>query len=323
MTDAFIPLIDIAEWRAGPPERRAALARSMDDALQRSGFLMVHGHGVRPALLEGIRAEARKFFALPESAKAAYLAPVGGRGWIRPGGEANAFYGETADTTRADLKESLTFGRDYATGDVATDEVWFQPNRWPQETPGLRPLCEEFVVAARALYDDLLAMCAVALGLEEDWFTSRVQASPHTFNINRYPSLRATGDVREGQFRIAPHTDWGMLTILDRQPGYGGLQVESLDGEWIDAPYEPGTFTINVADLLARWTGDHWRSTRHRVLPPSTEAPDEELISIILFLEADVDAIVTPLRPGSGYEPVVYGDYLLERTLAAGVPSFP
>ena len=111
-----------------------------------------------------------------------------------------------------------------------------------------------------------------------------------------------------------------MLTILDRQPGYGGLQVETLDGEWVDAPYEPGAFTINVADLLSRWTGDHWRSTRHRVLPPPASAPDEELISVILFLEADADAVVSPLRPGSGYEPVVYGDYLHERTMAASVP---
>lgn len=320
MSEPFIPLIDIAAWRTGTPEARAELAARMDEALRRSGFLLVSGHGIAPELRAAIREQANVFFALPEAAKAAYTAPVGGRGWIRPGGEANSFYGEAADVTRADLKESLTFGREHRTGNAAIDEVWFEPNRWPSEVPGLGPLCEEFVVAARGLYEDLLRMCAVALGLEEDWFTSRVQDSPHTFNINRYPSLRATGHVAEGQYRIAPHTDWGMLTILDRQPGYGGLQVETLDGEWVDAPFEPDAFTINVADLLSRWTGDHWRSTRHRVLPPSADAPDEELISVILFLEADVDAVVTPLRPGSDHEPVVYGEYLLERTLAASVP---
>ena len=320
MSDPFIPLIDISQWRSGSPATREALAARMDLALQRSGFLLVSGHGIPPVLLDEIREQARRFFALPVEAKASYTAEVGGRGWIRPGGEANAFYGEVADVTRADLKESLTFGRDHLTGVAAIDELWFQPNRWPSEVPGLEPVCELFVSAARELYLDLLEMCAVALGLDRAWFTSRVQDSPHTFNINRYPSLAATGPVAEGQFRIAPHTDWGMLTILDRQPGYGGLQVETLDGEWVDAPYEPGACTINVADLLSRWTGDHWRSTRHRVLPPPASAPDEELISVILFLEADADAVVSPLRPGSGYEPVVYGDYLHERTMAASVP---
>ncbi|HEX3750653.1 MAG TPA: hypothetical protein VHW06_08835, partial [Streptosporangiaceae bacterium] len=76
----------------------------------------------------------------------------------------------------------------------------------------------------------------------------------------------------------------------------------------------------NVADLLARWSGDQWRSTRHRVLPPPAEAPSEELISLIMFLEANPDTLVEPLRPGTSYQPVLAGEYLTERTLAATVP---
>lgn len=70
----------------------------------------------------------------------------------------------------------------------------------------------------RDLYYDLLRMSAVSLGLEEDWFVSRALRAPHTFNINRYPPLTVTGAALDGQFRVAQHTDWGILTILDRQP---------------------------------------------------------------------------------------------------------
>jgi hypothetical protein len=49
-------------------------------------------------------------------------------------------------------------------------------------------------------------------------------------------------------------------------------------------------------------------SGRHRVLPPQPEAPDEDLVSLIYFYEADHDAVVTPLEPPigkvSGLEPV-------------------
>ena len=154
----------------------------------------------------------------------------------------------------------------------------------------------------RELYYDLLRMSAVALGLDEDFFVSHVLRGPHTFNINRYPPLSVTGPAKEGQFRVAPHTDWGILTILDRQPGYGGLQVQATDGTWADAPYVPDAFTVNVADLLSRWTGESWRSTRHRVLPPPEQAPDEELISLIVFLEAEVDTVIKPVdrQPGTG-----------------------
>jgi isopenicillin N synthase-like dioxygenase len=175
------------------------------------------------------------------------------------------------------------------------------------------------------LHLDLLRMCAIALGLglEESWFTDRAQDAPFTFNINRYPSLAVTGRPVAGQYRVGPHTDWGIITILDRQPGYGGLQVHGLDGEWTDAPFVPDAFTVNIADLLARWTGDRWRSTRHRVLPPSAEAPDEELISLIMFFETDVTSVVepfaAPIGGGAWYAPVTAGDYVLERERAATV----
>jgi len=123
----------------------------------------------------------------------------------------------------------------------------------------------------------------------------------------------------KGQFRVAPHTDWGILTILDRQPGYGGLQIQTPDGTWADAPYVPDALTVNVADLLSRWTGERWRSTRHRVLPPPREAPDEDLISLIVFLEAEVDAVIRPVAGDRDFEPVVAGEWLRAREAAATV----
>jgi isopenicillin N synthase-like dioxygenase len=316
----MIPLIDLNRWCEGD---RAAVAAETDAALQESGFLMVSGHGVSVELRAAVRAAAKRFFALSSEQKVPYAAPVSGRGWIPIGKEANAFYGVEADVTRADLKESYTLGRDFQTGDAALDEAWFKPNVWPAEIPELAELCAEYAEAIRALNEELLRICAVALGLDEEWFAERSRNSPHTFNINRYPPLSETGVPREGQFRVGPHTDWGMLTILDRQVGYGGLQIQTLDGDWIDAPHIEDAFTINIGDLLERWTGNRWRSTRHRVLPPPSQSPSEELISLIMFMETDFDLEITPLpAPISrrrDYPPVIAADFFLERSNAATV----
>jgi isopenicillin N synthase-like dioxygenase len=81
----------------------------------------------------------------------------------------------------------------------------------------------------------------------------------------------------------------------------------------VDAPFEPGAFTINIGDLMARWTGDRWRSTRHRVLPPHASAPDEDLVSLIFFYETDHDAEIVSLAPPVGrtsYPPVIASTYL-------------
>ena len=319
MTTPDIPLLDISAWRHGTERQRERIAARMDRALRQSGFLLIENHGVPAGLRQRIRAEAGKFFALPPEQKRAYATPVGGRGWIPQGGEANAFYGEVADPARADLKESITNGRDFRTGDPAVDDKWFTPNVWPDECPELEALAGEFTGQVRELYYDLLRMSALALGLEGDFFVSHVLHGPHTFNINRYPPLSVTGPAKEGQFRVAPHTDWGILTILDRQPGYGGLQVQATDGSWADAPYVPDAFTVNVADLLSRWTGESWRSTRHRVLPPPEQAPDEELISLIVFLEAEVDTVIEPVTGNRELAPVVAGEWLRSREASATV----
>ena len=136
-------------------------------------------------------------------------------------------------------------------------------------------------------------------------------------NINWYPPMTVAGEPAPGQFRIGPHTDFGTVTVLDRELGRGGLQIWTEQDGWQDAPYEPGAFTINTGDLLARLSGSWWRSNRHRVLPPQAEAPDEDLVSLVYFYEADYDALIESLQPPIGkpndYAPVVSAPFLKKR----------
>jgi isopenicillin N synthase-like dioxygenase len=316
----YVPSIDLRPWFSGDPDGRRLVAGQVDHALRTAGFLLVTGHGVDHALRTEVRALAREFFSLPEEVKAGYAVSVGGRGWIPPGAEANG-YAEGTETP-ADLKESFSFAADDPTGDPTTDEVWFRPNVWPAEVPALRPALTEYLARMRALSDELLAVCAVALGLPDDHFTPYLRHPTFGFNLNWYPPLRRVGPPAPGQFRIGPHTDFGTVTVLDREPGLGGLQVFTAGGEWVDAPFDEDAFTINIGDLMARWTGDRWRSTRHRVLAPSEAAPEEDLLSLVYFYEADHDAVIESLPSPIGattYPPVVWGDYLREKLAAISV----
>lgn len=315
-----IPLIDMAPWRHGDEAERARVAQRVDQALRTSGFLLVAGHGVDPRLRDRVRELARMFFALPPSVKARYAVAVGGRGWIPPGAEANGYAEGTK--TPPDLKESYSFAADDPTGDPAVDAMWFQPNVWPAEVPELRPALSEYLRAMRVLSDELLSVCAAALGLAVDHFAAATRHPTFGFNLNWYPPPRLAGPAVPGQFRIGPHTDFGTVTVLDREPGLGGLQVYTSAGEWVDAPYDPAAFTVNIGDVMARWTGGRWRSTRHRVLAPPPEAPDEDLLSLVYFYEADHDAVIESLPPPIGitsYPPVVWGEYLRQKLAAISV----
>ena len=311
---SVIATVDLSYWQQGG-RMAEQVAADVDAGLQRAGFILVKGHGVDPALARGVRAAAREFFAQSDDVKAGYSVPVGGHGWIGPGAEANA-YAEGTETP-PDLKESFSLGAETATGDPDVDRVWFAPNVWPGEVPSLERLVTAYTAQMRRVADDLLALFAHALGLSANPFAAMASTPTWTMNINHYPPVSVVGEPEPGQFRIGPHTDFGTVTILDREPGAGGLQVYSDEAGWQDAPYDPDAFTVNIGDLLEYWSGRRWPSGRHRVLPPQPHAPEEDLVSLIYFYEANHDAVVTPLDPPigkvSGLSPVTTSEFIKER----------
>jgi isopenicillin N synthase-like dioxygenase len=317
---SVIATVDISRWHAGGATADA-VAAEVDESLQRAGFILVTGHGVDPELAAAVRAASRAFFAQPDVVKQRYSVPVGGHGWIGPGAEANG-YAEGTETP-PDLKESYSLGAETATGDPDVDRIWFAPNVWPAEVPELHALVNEYTAAMRRVSDDLLALFAHALELPSNPWGALADQPTWTMNINHYPPVSVVGEPEPGQFRIGPHTDFGTVTVLDREPGAGGLQVYSEAEGWADAPYRPDALTVNIGDLLEYWSGRRWPSGRHRVLPPQPEAPEEDLVSLIYFYEANHDALVAPLEPPigqlSGLKPVTSSDFIKERLDAISI----
>jgi isopenicillin N synthase-like dioxygenase len=285
-----IPTVDLDTWRIDP----AAVAAQVDTALQRAGFLLVTGHGVDADLRAGVRAAARRFFALPGEVKQRYSVRIGGRGWLAPGVEANGLVEGTQ--TPPDLKESFAAGPDTPTGDTAVDAVWFPPNVWPAEVPELRAVVTRYTGAMRRVADDLLELCAGALDLPAGTLTSLATNPTWTFNINRYPD--------------ALTVNIGDLLAL-RTPS-----LRSVDASRTRCD------TGSLAPL-AHGTGLRWSSGRHRVLPPQAAHPDEELTSLVFFYELDHDAVVTPLAPPvgrrAGLDAVVSAPFIRERLDAISV----
>jgi isopenicillin N synthase-like dioxygenase len=320
-----IPLLDVTRWYDGDAADRAALAVELDAHLCRLGFLVLVGHGIDGSVTHTLREQARAFFHQAADAKAP-LAVDGTayRGWVGPGRESNAnTYGID---TPPDLKETFAYGPVDVPDDALrlTGPVSYAPNRWPAEPAGFQAAAEAWWRAARQLTDALLELCALALDLPPAHLLDRCRATTAQVSLNWY-GPRGEQLPAPDQFRVGPHTDFGTLTILDREPGAGGLQVLDEAGSWIDAPFVPGSLTVNTGDLLRRWTNDRWCSNQHRVLPPQDVAPDEELISLVFFHEPDHDAVIEALptcvsadRPPL-HPPVLAHDYLASKMAALAV----
>jgi isopenicillin N synthase-like dioxygenase len=321
-----VPVIDLAPWFDGRPQGRAQVASEVDAALREIGFLLVVNHGVSLDLRDDVRSAARAFFALPGEVKERYRAQVGEhtwlpRGWTPIGAEANANSDEGVSAP-PDLKESFDVACDRPTGDPEVDREWFTDNVWPDEVPEYRRAVTAYLDRMHGLMEELLRIAAVAIGLPEEHFVDHARHPTWSFYTHWYPALRQVGEPEPGQLRIGSHTDFGTFTILDRERGSGGLQVMGKDGEWAAAPWVDGAFTINIGDMMARWTGDRWVSNRHRVLAPDAAAPDEDLMSLVYFYEADPLAVIHSVPPPIGkvsYPPVTAGDYLRGKLAAIAV----
>jgi isopenicillin N synthase-like dioxygenase len=315
-----VPLVDLTPWYSGGPAGRRQVATDVDRALCEAGFLLVTGHPVDAGPADRVREEARRLFALPPARKARLACFRGGRGWVPPDVPAAGSPGVPPD-----LRESFCAGADEPPAPVVgtAEEEWYGPNSWPAEVPGLRPAATAFSAGCAGLAEDLLRICALALDLAEDFFVARCTGDTWTVDLDRFPARQEVGTVLPGQLEVSAHTDVGVLTLSDRGPGVDGLQLRALDGGWVDAPSVAGALTVNAGDLLARWTGDRWRSTSHRVLAPPVETPTEERLSLAFCAEADPWSVVERLPSAAAgptrYEPVTAGRFRRSRTDALTV----
>jgi isopenicillin N synthase-like dioxygenase len=324
MTDT-IPVFDLQEWKAADVSRRAELSADIDLALSLTGMLLVRNHGVPDELTDRMRRQGSELLHLPAEQKAKYqVQRPYDNGWRGLGAlQASAVDGVAMSP---DLHEAFHTGPQHRTGDAKFDHTYYPANKWPAEMPQFQATATDYTQHMTRLSLAMETVFAEVLGLDGDHFVGRSQRATWTQNVNWYPSLETVGAVVEGQMRVGPHSDFGVVSLLDREPGIGGLQVWNERDGWFTPPYVPGTIAVILGDLMNLWTDGRWQALRHRVLAPPASAPAEELVSLVFFFEADPDARIEPLpRPyggGAGMQPVIAGENILEKVGVTLTPTF-
>ncbi|WP_251020570.1 isopenicillin N synthase family oxygenase [Streptomyces sp. ISL-98] len=325
VVDGYVPVIDLSSALSGTAAERQRVADAIGEVCENSGFLVVVGHGIPQQSIADMYDTTRKFFALPYEQKEALrsdpLDPLM-RGFGRKGSLAasNAHASVQEERSRPDLSETFTYNRLGDAGDNAlpedVDGRLRLPNRWP-ELPGFSDTYREYYGNMEDLALEIMRLFALALRLPENWFDRKVDRHMTNLTANYYPAQPIAPEPR--QLRKGVHSDWGSLTILYQDDSPGGLQVQDRQGEWLDVPVIPGSFVINIGDLMAIWTNNKWVSTVHRVVNPPREVSHRERYSMPFFHQPNFDTLIeciptcaTPENPPR-HQSVLSGEYIMEK----------
>jgi isopenicillin N synthase-like dioxygenase len=307
-----IPVIDYAPYFAGKPDALRDLAGAVRHACENVGFFYIRNHGVADAVVDRAFEASRRFHALPLEEKLKLSLNENNIGYL-PINASVQGASTVHKATRPNQNESFFVSHDRGPDhpDVIAGKSLRGRNQWPENLPGFRAEVMAYLGAMAALCDRMLPAFAVALDLPSDHFAPFFANEAHvTLRLLHYPPQVASEDNLFGQ---APHTDNSFMTVLARTE-VPGLAVRLTSGEWLAPPLIPGTFLVNLGNMMRRWSNDRFLSTPHGVLNDS----GIDRYSIAYFHSPNPDSIIECLPscrgPGNParYPPAVYRDLVLE-----------
>ncbi len=323
LTVADIPVIDLTDLRTGDLHRRREIGSQIDDANRRVGFLVITGHGVDDALISAMHDVTEAFFALDAQTKLQWRQPdpAISRGFI-PSRERSLAASGAGDAVYSE-RDHVEY---FAAGPLDADGtgIFDHANIWPSAPDDLRAIWENYYRALESVASTLLRGFALGLGVDENYFDASCGHHCSVLFANGYPP--ADAPPRPGSVRLGEHTDYGSLTILYRDERPSGLQVMQ-GGHWRAVPDIPGSFVVNIGDLMARWTNDRWVSTLHRVAHPPMTSIGQRRLSIPFFHQPDPDAEISaiPTCVTEGEEPhypaITSGQNYLDKTRRSMTPT--
>jgi isopenicillin N synthase-like dioxygenase len=307
-----IPVIDYGPYFAGAPGALERVAAEVAHACEEVGFFYALNHGVPDELINRAFAAARRFHSLPLEQKLAVKLNENNIGYL-PINASVQGASTVHKATKPNQNESFFISHDR--GPEHPDVVAGKPlrgrNQWPSALPDIRADMMAYFDALGAMCHRMLPPFAVALGLSGDFFAPFFADEAHA--VVRFLHYPPQDKIEDNTFGQAPHTDNSFMTALARAE-VPGLAVRLPSGEWFAPPIIPGTFLINLGNIMRRWSNDRFLSTPHGVLNES----GTDRYSIAYFYSPNPNTVIegvpscvstdNPAR----YPPAIYRDLVLE-----------
>lgn len=310
-----IPSVNLADFLSDDKSRKEKFINEIGNAYENIGFVALKGHFLDDTLIDNLYSEIKKFFDLPINIKEQYEIPgIGGqRGYVSFGKES------AKGKKEGDLKEFWHFGQYVSSDSKYADE--YPKNVNVNELSKFNEIGKETYQMLEKTAKYVLRSLALHLSLEETYFDDFIKNGNSILRPIHYPPIETEP---RGAERAAAHGDINLITLLMGAQGKG-LQVQNLEGDWIDAIAEPNEIMINVGDMLSRHSNNKLKSTVHRVTNPPKEMWGTSRYSIPFFMhpisEMKLDVLENCIDENNPkqFEDITAGEYLNQRLLELGL----
>jgi isopenicillin N synthase-like dioxygenase len=310
-----IPVVDLAEFLSGDPEKKSAFVQQLGKAYEEVGFVAVKNHGVPDELIAHLYEHVQQFFSLPSEKKLKYEIPglAGQRGYTSFGRE------HAKGSEAPDLKEFFQYGQNVEDGDVIKEE--YPDNVKVDEVKDFNETLYQAYKNFQKSGTALLQAIALYLGLDEHFFDNYVHNGNSILRCIHYPPITTEP---KSAIRAEQHEDINLITLLVGASA-DGLQILTKQNEWVGVTSLPEQIVVNVGDMLQRLTNNKLRSTTHRVVNPPRDLWHTSRFSMPFFLHprsemslACLEGCVDQSHP-KAYPDATAGEYLDERLREIGL----
>ena len=225
------------------------------DALKTCGFAYLKNFGIHQQDVDLVNNATEQFFKASFEQKENYLRRKDiNFGYLSPHSE------QVDPNGPKDQKEAFN---------ISSHSLQYSGTPWPMEiSPHFQIEVKAFMEKCKQLTLRILGVLGVGMRLiDTDQLLKTHTLINKTGNSTTlrtlyYPIITGSDFTC---IRLGEHCDYGSITLLF-QDDVGGLQIENMEGQFVDATPIKDTVLINIGDLLQFWSGNKLKSTKHRVV---------------------------------------------------------
>ena len=176
---------------------------------------------------------------------------------------------------------------------------YYSKNIWPEQIPLFEQTMMSFYKSCSAISISILNQIEIALNFSSNYFADKFDLPMALLRCNYYP--KRPKELSNKDFGIAPHTDYGCLTLLFTD-GTPGLEIELPSKKWVKLISQKNEIIVNFGDMLEIWSNKKIRATPHKVI-----GTRKERFSIPFFFNPQYDTVISENKN------ILAGEYLSQR----------